>query len=235
VGPNVGTSVIRLTWNHTPGASSRPLYVSAAAGDKNGYERAPRHLAAIHSNMPETVLSLATISCRDLLISSPMARCSGIERSNHVGTCRRVISTTLHLSLSRATSCFEGCAGRFVRLRQSSVGSRANKPLAHPFPEVVGRVVSFASWPRGSPDSERAGNTLRGHSADTRLPSSLVRCPNPLRELERVKGIEPSTRSLGSYCSTTELHPRCLAFLSMTPRTLPQNFRVICSADVPSF
>ena len=25
--------------------------------------------------------------------------------------------------------------------------------------------------------------------------------------LERVKGIEPSTRSLGSYCSTTELHP----------------------------
>jgi hypothetical protein len=26
--------------------------------------------------------------------------------------------------------------------------------------------------------------------------------------LERVKGIGPSTRSLGSYCSTTELHPR---------------------------
>jgi hypothetical protein len=25
--------------------------------------------------------------------------------------------------------------------------------------------------------------------------------------MERVKGIEPSTRSLGSYCSTTELHP----------------------------
>ena len=23
-----------------------------------------------------------------------------------------------------------------------------------------------------------------------------------------MKGIEPSTRSLGSYCSTTELHPR---------------------------
>jgi hypothetical protein len=28
------------------------------------------------------------------------------------------------------------------------------------------------------------------------------------RGLERVKGIEPSTRSLGSFCSTTELHPR---------------------------
>jgi hypothetical protein len=25
--------------------------------------------------------------------------------------------------------------------------------------------------------------------------------------MERVKGIGPSTRSLGSYCSTTELHP----------------------------
>jgi glycosyltransferase XagB len=37
-------------------------------------------------------------------------------------------------------------------------------------------------------------------------------CPPPLqpafKELERVEGIEPSTRSLGSYCSTTELHPR---------------------------
>ena len=31
--------------------------------------------------------------------------------------------------------------------------------------------------------------------------------PNSLEELERVKGIGPSTRSLGSYCSTTELHP----------------------------
>ena len=30
----------------------------------------------------------------------------------------------------------------------------------------------------------------------------------PLKGLERVKGIGPSTRSLGSYCSTTELHPR---------------------------
>ena len=29
-----------------------------------------------------------------------------------------------------------------------------------------------------------------------------------LKRLERVKGIGPSTRSLGSYCSTTELHPR---------------------------
>ena len=31
---------------------------------------------------------------------------------------------------------------------------------------------------------------------------------NLLKNLERVEGIEPSTRSLGSYCSTTELHPR---------------------------
>jgi hypothetical protein len=30
---------------------------------------------------------------------------------------------------------------------------------------------------------------------------------NRLVKLERVEGIEPSTRSLGSYCSTTELHP----------------------------
>jgi transcriptional regulator with XRE-family HTH domain len=31
--------------------------------------------------------------------------------------------------------------------------------------------------------------------------------PHAERKLERVKGIGPSTRSLGSYCSTTELHP----------------------------
>jgi hypothetical protein len=30
---------------------------------------------------------------------------------------------------------------------------------------------------------------------------------NPLGMLERAMGIEPTTRSLGSYCSTTELHP----------------------------
>ena len=28
-----------------------------------------------------------------------------------------------------------------------------------------------------------------------------------LETLERAMGIEPTTRSLGSYCSTTELHP----------------------------
>jgi hypothetical protein len=43
-------------------------------------------------------------------------------------------------------------------------------------------------------------------------------------------GIEPTTRSLGSYCSTTELHPLCNVF-SMTPDHLPQNFRIMCSAD----
>ena len=31
---------------------------------------------------------------------------------------------------------------------------------------------------------------------------------NSLGMLERATGIEPATRSLGSYCSTTELHPR---------------------------
>ena len=30
-----------------------------------------------------------------------------------------------------------------------------------------------------------------------------------LNNLERAMGIEPTTRSLGSYCSTTELHPPC--------------------------
>ena len=37
------------------------------------------------------------------------------------------------------------------------------------------------------------------------------------RDLERVKGIEPSTRSLGSYCSTTELHPRRSEMPSISP------------------
>lgn len=42
-----------------------------------------------------------------------------------------------------------------------------------------------------------------------------------LKKLERVKGIGPSTRSLGSYCSTTELHPprqETLAWLKAAPR-----------------
>ncbi len=34
-------------------------------------------------------------------------------------------------------------------------------------------------------------------------------CPTARRDLERAKGIEPSTPSLGSSCSSTELHPQC--------------------------
>ena len=46
-------------------------------------------------------------------------------------------------------------------------------------------------------------NVFSDHSRSTRISvTSQV-----IEELERVKGIEPSTRSLGSYCSTTELHP----------------------------
>jgi hypothetical protein len=47
---------------------------------------------------------------------------------------------------------------------------------------------------------ERPPNRLRPHSAPTSRSSP--------KKLERAMGIEPTTRSLGSYCSTTELHPR---------------------------
>jgi hypothetical protein len=55
---------------------------------------------------------------------------------------------------------------------------------------------------------ERPSNRLRTHSRHRRDSGAVDLCAKPLRELERVEGIEPSTRSLGSCCSTTELHPR---------------------------
>src|SRR5690242_1141764 len=55
---------------------------------------------------------------------------------------------------------------------------------------------------------EHPPNVLRGHSADTPPLGSASYCSNLLERLERATGIEPATRSLGSYCSTTELHPR---------------------------
>ena len=42
---------------------------------------------------------------------------------------------------------------------------------------------------------------------------------NLLKILERVMGIEPTTRSLGSYCSTTELHPPIAIMRSPTRMT----------------
>src|SRR4029079_15517070 len=70
-----------------------------------------------------------------------------------------------------------------------------------------------------------------------------------LKMLERVKGIGPSTRSLGSYCSTTELHPRQELLtcphgcekrrftehcLSSSKLGCVEKGSVICSADVPA-
>ena len=54
-----------------------------------------------------------------------------------------------------------------------------------------------------------------------------------------MKGIGPSTRSLGSYCSTTELHPRLWLYTTdlrpratECPKLVPPNFRVTSSSDV---
>src|SRR5215475_11610735 len=55
---------------------------------------------------------------------------------------------------------------------------------------------------------ERAPNVLRPHSAPKRLGHPITHWSKLLIRLERATGIEPATRSLGSYCSTTELHPR---------------------------
>lgn len=67
---------------------------------------------------------------------------------------------------------------------------------------------SLGSRERRGSWSEQVPNELHGHSTDTPFSGSAFDCSNPLKGLERVKGIGPSTRSLGSYCSTTELHPR---------------------------
>src|SRR4030095_8482588 len=86
---------------------------------------------------------------------------------------------------------------------------------------------------------ERPPNRLRGHSADRAFARSPSDRSKPLERLERVKGIEPSTRSLGSYCSTTELHPRfgsytmgVETFATDAKADLPQNFHVICYTGV---
>jgi hypothetical protein len=70
-----------------------------------------------------------------------------------------------------------------------------------------------------------------------------------LKGLERATGIEPATRSLGSYCSTTELHPRQELLtcphgcekrrftehcLSSSKLGCVENGCVICSAEVPA-
>ena len=57
-----------------------------------------------------------------------------------------------------------------------------------------------------------ASNAFRAIRA-TPCDGALANALNPLKDLERAMGIEPTTRSLGSYCSTTELHPRCKVFL----------------------
>src|SRR5262249_50455238 len=104
--------------------------------------------------------------------------------------------TTLQFVLSCVMSRFEGCAVA----EQWGV----DRP-AWPAVEAAWRTRLFG-MATVSPD-ERPVNVLRGHSADA---APKVRCSvpsNSLKGLERATGIEPATRSLGSYCSTTELHP----------------------------
>ena len=62
------------------------------------------------------------------------------------------------------------------------------------------------------PSSEERSELIELARHAKRLPPfrllGLGQRPHAERKLERAKGIGPSTRSLGSYCSTTELHPR---------------------------
>jgi hypothetical protein len=92
---------------------------------------------------------------------------------------------------------------------------------------------------RYRPPQERPPNRLRTHTRHRPDPAAADLRPNPLKTLERATGIEPATRSLGSYCSTTELHPRfgsytmgVETFATDAKADLPQNFHVICSTGV---
>ena len=53
-------------------------------------------------------------------------------------------------------------------------------------------------------EREHLPNRLRGHSADRPLLGSGDGRFNTLKRLERVKGIGPSTRSLGSYAPSSK-------------------------------
>jgi hypothetical protein len=102
---------------------------------------------------------------------------------------------------------------------------------------------------RYRPPQERPPNRLRTHTRHRPDPAAADLRPNPLKTLERATGIEPATRSLGSYCSTTELHPRQELLtcphgcekrrftehcLSSSKLGCVENGCVICSAEVPA-
>ena len=80
--------------------------------------------------------------------------------------------------------------------------------------------------PRAAPDPAFRGGCFMGGGSRTSAeqfsthsrPTPHCEGPNSDRNslgmLERATGIEPATRSLGSYCSTTELHPQLKEFLA---------------------
>ena len=107
---------------------------------------------------------------------------------------------------------FEGCAGGGIGQFDRLVAKETRAALHTQFSGELTSVFPLSAEPvsreRGLVPDERPGNTLRGQSADMRPSESPDRGPKSLKELERAMGIEPTTRSLGSYCSTTELHPR---------------------------
>ena len=60
---------------------------------------------------------------------------------------------------------------------------------------------------RYRPPQERPPNRLRTHTRHRPDPAAADLRPNPLKTLERATGIEPATRSLGTYGHPLEAGP----------------------------
>jgi hypothetical protein len=72
--------------------------------------------------------------------------------------------------------------------------------------------AAFSIYPhRAARRPDPAGGGTAGPDQAREIASKSL---DLIRDLERAMGIEPTTRSLGSYCSTTELHPRPARVLS---------------------
>ena len=113
-------------------------------------------------------------------------------------------STTTRSALPIAPG-FAPCSA--ARRTGRATGDPAADPGRPPRDRVLGRTRAAGAAPADPRALSRLSLPALPEPRSTPLmPGSGA--PKSLRRLERVKGIEPSTRSLGSFCSTTELHPR---------------------------
>ena len=149
-------------------------------------------------------------------------RCAASERSLVAGRCARrhrarAIGGGVGLALGSGTVI----AAWSIPVREAFSTERCDtrRPLLArprlPFHPDTKRFVSpslraLGAAGRGRRLADKPGCRARRRPHE----EGARRRPECLKSMERVKGIEPSTRSLGSFCSTTELHPPSEALCS---------------------